>query len=468
MSNPAEITTQLRRLWSDRSPAQKRMLTIGGVVGGLMLITYAGVSMTDSGAPVKRQIRQPTYDLLTGRSDTSKLGLDNLQSQLTALSRRDGERDQQVKTLQAQLEQQRTRAQELESRAAAKVDLPPPLPDRSGGRLGPPLPPPPGAGLPGGPLPLPLNGGQEPGLTTAAPRGASEIEVVRPDSAGSAQAAQREYAKVTGAGAGTRNAEHVVLLPAGTILSGVLLTGLDAATANNAKSQPVPALLRLKGVAILPNRYTMDLADCNLIAGSAGDLSSERAYLRAESISCVKADGTILESALSGYATGEDGKAGVRGRLVSKTGSMIAKSLMAGFASGLAQTMQPAKVPQLSLNPGASAATQRPDLGTVGQEALYSGVSGATTQVASYYLDMARNVFPVLEVDAGRKIDFIITSPVRLRASPVTTGQVAGSTLQAAANGASSAAGQVIAAVTAPPVDSRQAAVASAQSFLPR
>src|SRR3546814_3455429 len=94
---------------------------------------------------------------------------------------------------------------------------------------------------------------------------------------------------------------------------------------------PFPSLIRIKNEAILPNRFRADFRECFLIAGGWGDLSSERAYLRAERLSCVRNDGSVLESSLEAYATGEDGKAGIRGRLVSKQGQILERSLMAGF-----------------------------------------------------------------------------------------------------------------------------------------
>lgn len=205
-----------------------------------------------------------------------------------------------------------------------------------------------------------------------------------------------------------------ITLPAGSIIGGTLITGMDASSSNSAKREPFPALLRIKQEAILPNRYTMDIRECFMVASGYGDLSSERAYLRAEAISCVKSDGTIIESSIDAYAVGEDGKTGVRGRLVSKEGAIIARGLLSGFLSGISSLMKPARVPVLSLNPADGYQTTRPDAGSVAEEAAMSGISGASSEIAKYYMDMAKNIFPVIEVDAGRKVDFIITRGARL------------------------------------------------------
>ncbi|MGQ3825638.1 TrbI/VirB10 family protein, partial [Pseudomonas alliivorans] len=116
--------------------------------------------------------------------------------------------------------------------------------------------------------------------------------------------------------------ELSVSLPAGSILSGVLVTGMDAPTGKQAQRDPFPSLIRIKSEAILPNRFRADFRECFMIAGGWGDLSSERAYMRAERLSCVRNDGSVLEASVEAYATGEDGKAGLRGRLVSKQGQI--------------------------------------------------------------------------------------------------------------------------------------------------
>lgn len=208
--------------------------------------------------------------------------------------------------------------------------------------------------------------------------------------------------------------ENTITLPAGSIIGGTLITGMDASSSTTAKREPFPALLRIKQEAILPNRYTMDIRECFMIASGYGDLSSERAYMRAEAISCVKTDGTIIESTVDAYAVGEDGKTGIRGRLVSKEGAIIARGLLSGFMSGLSGLMKPAKIPILSLNPNDGYQVTRPDPSSVAEEAALSGISTASSEIAKYYLDMAKNIFPVIEVDAGRKVDFVVTRGARI------------------------------------------------------
>lgn len=76
--------------------------------------------------------------------------------------------------------------------------------------------------------------------------------------------------------------------------------------------------VRIQTDAIMPNGWRADLKECFLLMSGYGDMSSERALLRGETLSCIKDDGAIIQAKLPSYAAGEDGKAGLRGRLVSK------------------------------------------------------------------------------------------------------------------------------------------------------
>lgn len=199
---------------------------------------------------------------------------------------------------------------------------------------------------------------------------------------------------------------------AGGMFEGVLLTGIDAPTSSAAKQNPLPVLIRVKSDAYLPNQFQSPVKECFVVAAGYGVLSTERAEIRTEKISCVTEDGRTIEKKLDGYVVGEDGKSGMRGRLVSKQGQLIARSLMAGFLEGFSNSMKPNIVQGLDISPTNISKTQSPDLGSVGKAGIYSGVSEAAKTVAQFYLDMAKETFPVVEVDAGRRVTVVVLSGV--------------------------------------------------------
>lgn len=237
---------------------------------------------------------------------------------------------------------------------------------------------------------------------------------------GSSESAQSSTIRVIGAVADEtdktedEDADNGVYLPAGSILTGTLITGMDAPTGSGARKEPFPALLRIKHEAILPNRFRADVRECFVIVGGYGDLSSERAYLRGESISCIRNDGKVVESALNSFTVGEDGKAGLRGRLVSKQGQMLAKSLTAGVLQGFSSAFGKTPVPTLSLDATSTPLYQQAFSNDSLQSGVVNGVGSAFDRLAQFYIDQAEGMFPVIEVDAGREVEIVMISGGKL------------------------------------------------------
>ncbi len=49
------------------------------------------------------------------------------------------------------------------------------------------------------------------------------------------------------------------------------------------------------------------------------------------------------------------------------------------------------------------------------QGAAVKGASKALDRIAQFYIDMAEGIFPVIEVDAGRQVDIIVTKGTNLQ-----------------------------------------------------
>lgn len=200
---------------------------------------------------------------------------------------------------------------------------------------------------------------------------------------------------------------------------GTLLGGLDAPTGGQSQSNPHPVLIRLSDNSILPNRFRGEYRDCFVVAAGYGDISSERAYLRTESLSCVRTDGATLEVKIQGSVYGEDGKVGMRGRLVTKQGQMLANALLAGVVSGIGQGLATSSTEYSTSALGTVASATGADAYRAG---VGTGVGRALDRLAQYYIKLAENTFPVIEVDAGREIDVVITKGVRIDV-PMTASQ---------------------------------------------
>lgn len=214
--------------------------------------------------------------------------------------------------------------------------------------------------------------------------------------------------------ADTKQGNEVLTLTAGAIFSGVLLNGMDAPTSQAAQKNPTPVVIRIKHEAILPNFYKSDVRECFVLAGGYGSMSTERANMRTETLTCITVSGKILEGKLDGYVVGEDGKVGMRGRLVTKQGAAIANAMVAGILSGIGNVMAQSVTNGTTVASGgffASTATAS-DVLTNG---AYQGVGNALNTVAKFYTDMAKDMFPVVEVDPGRFATIILIKGINLR-----------------------------------------------------
>lgn len=207
-----------------------------------------------------------------------------------------------------------------------------------------------------------------------------------------------------------------IYIPSGSLLTGTLMTGLDAPTGQGARRDPFPVVVRLQKDAILPNDFSADVKGCMAILSGYGDLSSERVYLRSEGVSCIREDGRSIEARLSGYAVGEDGKAGLRSRLVTKQGSLVGRSMIAGFFGGVSQAFNVSPVPTLDTSGDSENIRYLNTFSTEAlQGGLVSGASNALEKVADFWLKLADSMYPILQMDAGRQMDIVMVKGAELK-----------------------------------------------------
>ncbi|TCJ20174.1 conjugal transfer protein TraB [Parasulfuritortus cantonensis] len=255
-----------------------------------------------------------------------------------------------------------------------------------------PLPPRPGIGR------ISLAAFRAPQAPAAAPQGGPQATPALPPSGKADQAgkpdkdSQRQVGKT--------------FLPIGFVKAR-LLGGIDAPTSGSGQSNPLPVFLHIEDLAWLPNHWRANVKDCMVTTAAYGDLSSERAYFRLEKLSCVRHDGQVLEQNVSGTVYGEDGKVGMRGRLVSKQGQILANALLAGVVSGIGRGI----VYQSSTTGVTALGTTvtEADPGKEFQTGMAQGVNTAMDRLAQYYISLADKSYPVIEIDAQRQVDIAFT-----------------------------------------------------------
>ncbi len=203
----------------------------------------------------------------------------------------------------------------------------------------------------------------------------------------------------------TRERKADDLLITGSFARARLLNGVEAPTGGQANGNPVPMLLEIKDPAFLPNRYRSDIKRCMVTANATGDLSSERVLVRLDRMSCITHSRGAIDVRVTGYVTGEDGKTGLKARVVTRSGQAIANALLVGTLSGLGEAVSLAAQDSTSNFAG----TVTNSVNNPWRAGLGEGMQDALDRVADYYLKLADKIFPVLEVDAGRDVDIVIT-----------------------------------------------------------
>lgn len=197
-------------------------------------------------------------------------------------------------------------------------------------------------------------------------------------------------------------------IPAGSFAKAVLLSGVDASTSLNSASDPEPVLIRILDHGNLPRRFKSDLKDCHIIGSSYGDLSSERAKIRLEKLSCTEVvSHEIIETEIAGYVTGEDGRQGIRGTVISTEGKILGNALLSGVLAGFANNVN-SQDQSVSLFPSDKTKNMADRL----KNSLAGGTSSSLERLSKYYIDRAESLQPIVQVGAGRKIDVVFTEGV--------------------------------------------------------
>lgn len=198
-------------------------------------------------------------------------------------------------------------------------------------------------------------------------------------------------------------------VPAGAFGRVTLLSGVDAPTGGLADSNPMPVLMKVRDKGTLANYFKTDLKECTVIGAAKGNLSSERVEIRLETITCILANGNIIEEAIKGYVAGEDGKAGFRGKVISKQGSIIAKAAMAGVAGGMGRAVQEQ---YQTVSSSALGTVTSIDPNKVFQSGAAQGFGGAMDKIAEFYISRANETYPIVELPSERQGDLVLTSGV--------------------------------------------------------
>ena len=207
-----------------------------------------------------------------------------------------------------------------------------------------------------------------------------------------------------------------------SFMEAILLSGLDAPTSSDAKGNPVPALLKVKTPAFLPNSVRADLKGCYVIADGRGNLATERAELLLVSLSCLDRKGrAVIDQKVKGFVVDQDSKIGLRGRVVAKMGSMIARSMIAGFFGGVGDVIR-SSATTTAISPLGT--TQTVSAGDLAKAGVGNGLANGFKDIEKFYMELAHQTMPVIEVSAAKPVTLVISEGVNLEIKKLRKGGV--------------------------------------------
>lgn len=282
-----------------------------------------------------------------------------------------------------------------------------PFPNSGQPRLSSPLP---GAGS-GSPISPPHGNGDD--ATASVDDQPDGIEVVgdTPDAPAASSAASGANASKSGNAKAADGPQ--MFLPMGSIASGLAINGGDFPTTRASQRDPVPMLIRLEKDAILPSKQRASVKDCFLMVSGTGDLSTARANLRAERMSCVLEGGRAVEVAVEGYVVGEDGKPGLRGTLDAKDGAFIANAIRVALIGSVGEGVATYVATEASDIHSSGVNVQLGSNSNNGQQ-VAAPIGQAFANAAQHYTDLAKEIVPVVEINPLRQVDVILTKGVSL------------------------------------------------------
>lgn len=203
----------------------------------------------------------------------------------------------------------------------------------------------------------------------------------------------------------TKNPKDYV--PSGTFVKAVTLGGADASAAVNAQSNPQPMLFRIIEDGTMPNNQKSRLKGCLATAAVVGDISSERGFIRLETLSCVEPDTSrVIDLNVEGTVFGPEGKGGIRGIPMWREGALLQRAFAAGALSGLASGLSQ-KFTKTSISPLGAVQTTSSDVKDILGQGAAGGLGNAMEKLADYNIRRAEQYHPVLQLSAGTVVDLV-------------------------------------------------------------
>ena len=433
-SGSAELPPIFDDLGDNHAAAKRQKMWLYGIIGAGAFAAVTAVLVTHSGSPSTSPVSDPAAATTAGGINTDQMTaasmadtnyrainenrLDSLENQIKGMTGNPNANPAEVARLNEQLQAARAqqgfnrsqvRAPQLQGGGGDPRDaeiaalrgqiltmrqsaLPHVAPARTG---------------PGGAAPISPSGTGYSGLAAPGAIGA-------PGGLGGATVKVDTFAASAGGKIAERSnllfANSVNYLLPNSIATATVIVGADAQAGVRTQAEPIPVVLRITSNArsvAQEGRLLMTAVTGCLVNGAAyADLSSEKVFVKLQKMTCSDDRGGVAVSEVKGFVAFA-GKAGVRGHVVSREGSFILKSFLAGLVGGIGKLGQNVAQSQLYNTYSTNGAKPPIDLSTIGLGAAGSGVSSGSDAVSKYLIERAEQYQPVVEMPTGVSVEVV-------------------------------------------------------------
>lgn len=207
---------------------------------------------------------------------------------------------------------------------------------------------------------------------------------------------------------------------------GTIINGVSAPTFQYGKNEPEPIFISLDSLSEIANTFSEDMEDCIILGTAVGDFGTGRAKIRMSKISCSLQNGEddkmyYIDHPIDGWVFSEDGKTGLKGRVITQEGKIISKALPLGLLQGLIATLA-ATPTLLNGNISAASTTQNQNPSNVLGAAALSGINDGSTKIiskiADYYIKLLDALNPIVEIRNGRRVTLAFKGGEKLKLTP--------------------------------------------------
>lgn len=192
---------------------------------------------------------------------------------------------------------------------------------------------------------------------------------------------------------------------------GITLTGADAPTFQWGQSDPQPLAVSVETDLITSGDKKEPMKGCMVLASAHGAVSSERAMPRLVKMECRNSKGELFSGSVEGWILGDDGKIGIKGVQVSRQGTVMARAFYAGLLDGIASIIRSQST---TVSTSALGTTSTINPGDAVQAGLSQGVINSTEKLQNFYIKIAEQIYPVIEVLPGRKVTVLFKGGQKL------------------------------------------------------